>query len=33
MNMETLQTRYAIYVVQAKSLGWVVKSFDEWLNS
>lgn len=31
--METLQDRYAIYVANATSLGWVVKSFDQWLNS
>jgi len=24
---------YAIYVEAAKSLGWYIKSFDEWLNS
>lgn len=29
----TLQERYDIYVAQATELGWVVKSFDEWLNS
>lgn len=28
-----LRQRYEIYVVQAKSLGWPVKTFDEWLNS
>lgn len=33
MNQGTLQQRYDIYVAQAKSLGWPVKSFDEWLNS
>lgn len=31
--MESLQSRYQIYVACAESLGWVVKSFDEWLNS
>lgn len=31
--METLQTRYEIYVAQAKSLGWPIKTFDEWLAS
>ena len=25
--------RYKIYVECAQSLGWVVKSYDEWLNS
>lgn len=29
----TLEERYAIYVEQAKALGWPVKTFDEWLNS
>lgn len=24
---------YAIYVDCAESMGWVVKSYDEWLNS
>jgi hypothetical protein len=28
-----LEQRYQIYVAQAESLGWVVKSFEEWLNS
>ena len=27
------EDEYAIYVEAAKSLGWHVKSFDEWLNS
>ena len=31
--MGSLQERYAVYVTQAEALGWVVKSFDEWLNS
>jgi hypothetical protein len=31
--MESLQDRYAIYVEQAKQLGWPIKTFDEWLNS
>jgi len=31
--MGTLEDRYAIYVEQARSLGWEIKSFDEWLNS
>lgn len=31
--MESLQGRYAIYVEQAKQLGWPIKTFDEWLNS
>jgi len=29
----TLEQRYVIYRSQAESLGWRVKSFDEWLNS
>lgn len=29
----SLEDRYAVYVACAESLGWVVKSFDEWLNS
>lgn len=29
----TLQDRYAVYVACAESLGWYVKTFDEWLNS
>ena len=28
-----LKDRYDIYVTNAESLGWPVKSFDEWLNS
>lgn len=24
---------YEIYVANAESLGWTVKSYDEWLNS
>jgi len=28
-----LKDEYAIYEVNAKSLGWRIKSFDEWLNS
>ncbi|RUE86389.1 hypothetical protein IPC1135_29940 [Pseudomonas aeruginosa] len=32
-TMGTLQDRYAIYVEQAKQLGWEIKSFEEWLNS
>lgn len=28
-----LQDEYDIYVSNAKSLGWNIKSFDEWLNS
>lgn len=31
--MGSLQERYEVYVAQAEALGWVVKSFDEWLNS
>lgn len=30
--MGSLQDRYAIYVEQAKQLGWPIKTFDEWLN-
>ena len=32
-NQGTLKQRYEIYVEQARSLGWEIKSFDEWLNS
>ena len=32
-KMGTLEDRYAIYVEQARQLGWVIKSFDEWLSS
>jgi len=28
-----LKDEYAIYEVNAKNLGWQIKSFDEWLNS
>lgn len=28
-----LYDRYLVYVAQAESLGWEVKTFDEWLNS
>ena len=28
-----LKDEYAIYEVNAKDLGWRIKSFDEWLNS
>lgn len=31
--METLYDRYMIYVSCAESLGWVIKTYDEWLNS
>lgn len=31
--MGSLRNRYDIYVAQATSLGWPVKSFEEWLNS
>lgn len=31
--MANLEQRYKIYVVQAKELGWKVKTFEEWLNS
>jgi hypothetical protein len=26
-------SEYQIYVAAAESLGWVVKTYDEWLNS
>jgi len=29
----TLREQYDIYVVQAKELGWPVKTFAEWLHS
>jgi hypothetical protein len=29
----SLEARYEIYVAAATSLGWIVKTFDEWLNS
>lgn len=32
-DSESLDSEYDIYVAQAESLGWVVKSYDEWLNS
>ena len=28
-----LKDEHAIYEANAKSLGWRIKSFDEWLNS
>jgi hypothetical protein len=31
--MESLQSRYQIYVACAEDLGWPIKSFEEWLNS
>lgn len=31
--MESLQSRYQIYVACAEALGWPIKSFEEWLNS
>jgi hypothetical protein len=31
--MESLQSRYQIYVACAESLGLPIKSFEEWLNS
>jgi|APGre2960657404_1045060.scaffolds.fasta_scaffold38193_2 hypothetical protein len=31
--MESLQSRYQIYVAWAESLGRPIKTFDEWLNS
>ncbi len=33
MIKETLIDRYNAYVEFAKSQGWEIKSFDEWLNS
>lgn len=32
-RVATLSNEYEIYVAQAESLGWPVKTFDEWLNS
>jgi len=29
----SLEAEYAIYKASAESLGWTVKSFDEWLES
>ena len=29
----TNDAEYEIYVAAAESLGWTVKSYDEWLNS
>lgn len=29
----TNDAEYQIYVAAAESLGWAVKSYDEWLNS
>jgi hypothetical protein len=31
--MGTVRDRYEIYLHQASQLGWVVKTFDEWLIS
>jgi hypothetical protein len=31
--MESLQSRYQIYVACAEDLGWPIKTFEEWLNS
>ena len=31
--MSRLQAEYEIYVTCATSLGWEIKTFDEWLNS
>jgi hypothetical protein len=28
-----LKTKYDIYVACARSLGWEIKSFEEWINS
>ena len=25
--------RYQVYLAMAESLGWTIKSYDEWLNS
>ena len=30
---ESLKSRYEIYVACAESLGWTVKTFEEWLAS
>lgn len=32
-NRGTNDQEYQIYVANAESLGWVVKSYDEWLRS
>lgn len=29
----TLEDEYRIYVACAESLGWVVKSYEEWLST
>jgi hypothetical protein len=29
----TNDAEYQIYIANAESLGWVIKSYDEWLNS
>jgi hypothetical protein len=29
----TLDDKYQVYLVIAKQLGWIIKSYDEWLNS
>jgi len=31
--MGTLEERYDVYCEQARSLGWAINSFDEWLRS
>ena len=31
--MQALIDRYNTYVACAESLGWEIKTFDEWLNS
>lgn len=31
--MGSLQERYQVYVDCATSLGWPIKTFEEWLNS
>ncbi len=31
--MDTLQSRYQLYVECAESLGLPIKTFDEWLHS
>jgi len=29
----TLDDKYQVYLVIAEQLGWVIKSYDEWLNT
>ena len=33
LDMQKLLDRYNVYVACAESLGWPIKSFEEWLNS